>query len=81
MKYTQVMLTRVSPENDYFVIRLVRNLNQCLHVDFSEKKKKQDEGDPSDEDEDEKGFGMGMFHGGGEGKNKEDDDEIIPHKI
>lgn len=79
-KYTQVILTRVSPDNEYFVIRLARNLNQCLHVDFSEKKKKSEEGEPSDEDEDSKGFGIGMFQGGAEGK-KEEDEDIIPHKI
>lgn len=82
MKYTQVMLTRVSPDNEYFIIRLVRNLNQCIHVDFSEKRKKHHEGDMSDEEEGDDGFNMAMFQGGGDGaKSKEDEDDIMPHKI
>lgn len=81
MKYTQVILTRVSPDNLYFTIRLVRNLSQCLHVDFSEKKKKQEEGEPSEDDEDDKGVGMGIFQGGSGDNKEKDGDDIIPHKI
>lgn len=40
LKYTQVVLTRTSPDNEFFNIRLARNLSQCIHVDFSEKKKR-----------------------------------------
>lgn len=72
MKYTQVLLTRASQDTNFFNIRLARNLSQCLHVDFSEKKKKQEESaENSDGDDDGKGFTMGMFQAGGGAGNGE----------
>jgi hypothetical protein len=60
-------------------MRLARNLNQCLHVDFSEKKKMHDESNISEEDEEKKGFTVGMFQE--RDKPKDDKEDIIPHKI
>lgn len=71
MKYTQIIITRSSPDLPYFNIRLVRNLSQCLHVDFSEKKKKQEDngGDGSEDDDEDRGFAMSVLMGGGGGSS------------
>lgn len=80
-KFTQVVITRVSPNNYYFIIRLARNLNQCLHVDFSEKKKMNDDTGADDDDDEKKGFNMGVFQENKPKEDKEKKDDIIPHKI
>jgi len=38
-KFTPILLSRVSLDNHYFIMRLARNMNQCIHVDISEKRK------------------------------------------
>lgn len=80
-KFTPIVLSRVSQDNHYFIMRLARNMNQCLHVDISEKRKMNEEGEPSDEEEDQGGLGS-MFQKKDKKKTTGDDEEeVIPHKI
>ena len=81
-KFTPILLSRVSFDNHYFIMRLARNMNQCIHVDISEKRKMQEEGEHSDEEEDSGGLGS-MFQKKDKKKTTsgEDEEEVVPHKI